>query len=452
MNIAFVFGKGIDGCGVSRGAKIFEQYLYENGHTVVIIDFNNGNLYLRSTLIKWQSKVITVGDEDVNVADDIIDLLNLQDIIIIHSYPIAKFGHIDRFRECIEKITKPIIVAYDHGISTVTINSSLQMGEIFAMSDYGIVQSLSGQSYKAFKKFVPNLKLVENKIWIDCKKFNHWRNPVNQRKRELVYMGRMSPLKDPALIPRMYRYIPGWELTLTGCEYSISSVCDYTGKWKTNTAPYSHWYNNLIIRTRRRVNGQIHILNTSKGTKISALDAYDYNVGMEILGKSKFSWCGYMLSDAREYGTRMEYTQIESFLLTLPIISKHFANNAMSPEDKFWSEYDGPLVFESELQLAKQLINMSDDEWTYRTNECINIVTRLFDYNHLCKVFLDDVLKTGKRKKSNHLSIYFPEALDYRSRGEVVITTPSVINSKLLRILKNKKQVTIVPPGDIEGL
>jgi len=42
MKIAFIFGKGIDGCGVTRGALIFENYLRQAGHDTFIVDFDNG--------------------------------------------------------------------------------------------------------------------------------------------------------------------------------------------------------------------------------------------------------------------------------------------------------------------------------------------------------------------------------------------------------------------------
>jgi hypothetical protein len=32
MKIAFIFGKGIEGCGVTRGANIFEEWLVNKGH------------------------------------------------------------------------------------------------------------------------------------------------------------------------------------------------------------------------------------------------------------------------------------------------------------------------------------------------------------------------------------------------------------------------------------
>ena len=39
MKIAFIFGKGIDGCGVTRGALIFEKYLADAGHESNYIRF-----------------------------------------------------------------------------------------------------------------------------------------------------------------------------------------------------------------------------------------------------------------------------------------------------------------------------------------------------------------------------------------------------------------------------
>ena len=41
MKVAFIFGKGIEGCGVTKGATIFEEWLVKQGHETIVIDFNN---------------------------------------------------------------------------------------------------------------------------------------------------------------------------------------------------------------------------------------------------------------------------------------------------------------------------------------------------------------------------------------------------------------------------
>jgi len=42
LKIAFIFGKGIDGCGVTKGAHIYEDWLRKNGHDTIVVAFNNG--------------------------------------------------------------------------------------------------------------------------------------------------------------------------------------------------------------------------------------------------------------------------------------------------------------------------------------------------------------------------------------------------------------------------
>ena len=44
MKVAFIFGKGIEGCGVTKGANIFESWLVSQGHETIVIDFDNKQL------------------------------------------------------------------------------------------------------------------------------------------------------------------------------------------------------------------------------------------------------------------------------------------------------------------------------------------------------------------------------------------------------------------------
>ena len=457
MKIAFIFGKGIEGCGVTRGANIFEDWLKSQGHETIIIDFDNLQKFGRAKHIDWKGKVFCVeSHQNVNDAKPILNQVNTCDIAIVHSYPTSKNGkYIDRFREFVEGIKDPIIVMHDHAITKNTINRQTQAAELFSLADIGVTQSFEGYSNECYLTADPGLKerLMENPIWVRPKDYVKYRSSFFERSKHFMYVGRMSSLKDPAMICRIEPYLKGeWNLSLMGCERSISSIGKPDSKnLETDCAPYHNSYIPKIKFVSMNSKGKHYISEKEKkktDTSIVAYESYKYDFGMSELGKSMSSWCGYRLRDPKEYGHRMEYTMIESFLLSLPVISRHFAENASSPEGKKWGEYYGPLVSEAtnEEELAFELKRIANDpeEWKKRTQACRELIHKFNDIEVLGPKFLDFVLSKGKRDNKidflDSISSYFPSARKLRERGEIIVSTAgSVLNKKAYTLVDGRQ-------------
>lgn len=465
MKIGFVFGKGIDGCGVTRGAVFYEKWLRDHGHDTVVIDFDNDQAFGRAKEVEWIGNVLTVSKKDAEASIEIVREANSCDIIVLHSHPTRKQQlFVERYRKFVEQIKDPIIVMHDHSIAKSNINMVPQACELFAMADVAVIQSLDGYSMLGYTSFDPGLKgrLIENPIWIDPHKYDSYRKPFADRRKHLLYMGRMSPLKDPAMICRIQPHMPNWELSLIGVENSISSVSNYTGNLEDNPAPFIPEWRVMVQQNFIDKHGVYNVPSREDGKdwKIKSFDRYRYDWGMNELGSSFASWCGYKLSDVDEYGYRMEYTMIESFLLTLPIINRHFADNARSPEGKLWGEYDCALVSQAreEKQLADELhrILTNEKEWNERTEACRELIHKFNDIDIIGQQFLDRVLKLGKRKNKvdpiAKISEYFPSARERRSRGEVIMSNPSATLSRTPTILVDGKKQEIKDKQETNSL
>lgn len=460
MKVAFIFGKGIEGCGVTKGANIFEDWLVSQGHETMVIDFDNQQKFGRAKDTSWKGPILRVeSDHTIEDAKPVLDQVNTCDIAIVHSYPTRKNGkYIDRFREFVEGINDPIIVVHDHAITKNTINRQTQAAELFSLADIGVTQSFEGYSNECYLATDPGLegRLMENPIWVRTSDYDKYRVPVTKRDKHFMYMGRMSTLKDPGMICRIEPYLKNdWNLTLMGCERSISSIGDPDSKTlATDPAPYHKSYQPKIKFVGTNSEGE-HYLPAKEqektGTTITAYDSYKYDFGMGQLGTSMAAWCGYRLGDPKEYGHRMEYTVIESFLLSLPVISRHFAENAVSPEGKKWGEYYGPLVSEAtkEEELAAELNRIANDpeEWVGRTMACQDLIYRFNDIEVLGPKFLDFVLTKGKRRNKidfiDRISSYFPSARERRDRGEIIVSTPGSVLSEKAYILVDGRQQEI---------
>ena len=452
MRIGFVFGKGIDGCGVTRGALFFEKWLYDNGHDSIVIDFINGNRYGRAKDNKFKGEVLEVSASESDASVGIIDVANKCDILICHSAPIRKHtDYCDRYRRFIEKINDPIIVMHDHGISVNTINSVPQACELFSYADVAVLQSKDGLSSRAYTDFDEGLKdrIMENPIWIEPDAYNKYR--ADGPLKHFLYIGRMSPLKDPALICRSSKHMPDWFLSLVGCERSISSVAfDNTKELHRWPGPYIPPFRDFVRIHRFDKDGNIkhNCKLNDEEIAVNAYESYPYDWGMKTLGQAFASWCGYRLTDEREYGTRMEYTQIESFLLTLPVLNKQFAENAYSPEGKKWVDYDCALTAEAnqEEALAAELDRLwyQRNEYVDRRVACRELIYKFNDIDNLAPKYLETILMHGKRENKTNaieaINTFFPNAKELREKGEVVMTAPGSYLKREKYILVNNKQ------------
>lgn len=457
MKIALIFGKGIDGCGVTRGARIFEQWANDNGVAeTAIINFDNGQDMARAKLVKWTGKIHHVSSNDKDVSPEILKVVNDCDIAIVHSYPTRKQDacHIERFRRFLEKVQDPIVVCHDHAISKVNMTAIPQASELYAMSDIFVPQSMSGLSSKTVRMFDSGMngRILENPIWIDTKYLDTFRKSAEDREKHMLYIGRHSPLKDPAMLCRMRPHLPDWKMSFVGCERSISSVSLPPGSTVEKCrCSYIPEYQPMI--RFMRLNSAKKYVPAYKGedtkdASMTAYDAYEFDWGMNVLGSSFASWCGYSLSDTNEYGSRMEYTMIESFLLSMPILNDEFTENAFSPDGKKWKDYDFLISSSNgkEKQLAEQLAKLWENkkEWQDRSMAGRGLIQHFNSIDTLAPNYLAAIQKMGKRSNKvngiDRISEYFPQARELRADGEIVMSHASSVKNQLSLILVDGRQ------------
>jgi len=450
MKVAFIFGKGIDGCGVTRGALIFEKWLIKEGFETLVVDMQNGMYMVRASMSKFVGPVLTVSSEEKEVSDEIVKKVNDCDIAIFHSYPTRKvWTYGERFLNFVRKIEKPIKVMHDHGISTITINSVPQSGEIFSYADILVPQSSMGLSQRAHLKYDPSLvgRVIENPIWFEPKSLDKFDVPLEDRRKVINFTGRSSPIKQIGLICKVVPLIleAGWRGEIIGAERSINSVQE-----GNDSAQYQPKYRHLIQMWAPTLKGLSlrqtggYLPREVSDPPIYALDRYAYEDGMSRLGSSMASWAGYRLTNPEEYGYRMEYTQIESCYLTVPILNKNFAAEAYSPEDKHWADYDCFLTssIDDYEQLAEDLIRLENNpkEWKERHECAQNIIIDFFDIENLAPKFMESVLTLGKKPASTNGLDLMHWWTGAKQLKETVLTTPTVILGKKKMIMKGTTQ------------
>jgi len=141
---------------------------------------------------------------------------------------------------------------------------------------------------------------------------------------------------------------------------------------------------------------------------------------------------------------------IESYLLSLPIINRHFAENARSPDGKLWGEYDCAIISqareEEALALELERLQNNEKEWNERTAACRDLITKFNDIDIIGQQFLDRVLAIGKRSNKinglDRICEYFPDARERRARGEVIMSSASgTLNRKPMIMINDKQEL-----------
>ena len=259
MKFAFIFGKGIDGCGVTRGTQIFEEWLIKNGHTTSVFSFETRQVLTRGKRSSFLGDVTTVAHEELEISDEVVKAVNKCDVAIFHNYPTRKCADsTERLLRFIKKI-ETLKVMHDHGVSQNTINAIPQAGEFYSYADILVAQSTTGLSARAYTKFDPSLegRVVENPIWIEPKGLEKYDVPFEDRRKVLNYTGRNSPVKQIALLcdtmPRLLEL--GWTGELMGVERSINAV---SAKPAAPLQPkYRHmiqyWTQNKFSKSNRKI-------------------------------------------------------------------------------------------------------------------------------------------------------------------------------------------------------
>lgn len=460
MRVHFIFGKGVDGCGVTRGCQLFEKWLVSQGHETHVLDFDNNQTFARGAVSQFEGERTVVGKKESEVSDEVVAEVNKADVVIFHSYPTRKqFAFVERFRRFVYKIDGPVVVMHDHGVSASTINAIPQAGEIFSRADVLVAQSEGGATASAFGDFDPGLqgRIIENPIWLDTTELDEYDLPFDERRLMLNYTGRSSPIKQVGFLPQVVERLlnEGWRGEVVGAEPSINAICD-DGRGE---AIYQPCYRHLIQMWAIGKKG-IGVIPPSRVKQgflsadvvdppIVAQNIYAHAEGMTKLGSSMASWAGYRLTDASEYGVRMEYTQVEAFLLTVPIINTHFADNALSPEGKTWGSYDCALtgaLGESE-RVADDLLRLADNEaeWTERHRACRELICRFNDISQLAPKFLDTIMEIGKRPKADIVDLvtWWPDFQAERDSGSIVMTSANAVSKKRKLILEGRKQTAL---------
>lgn len=447
IRVAILFGKGLDGCGVTRGAREIQIWGERNGHDIKIYSYAERKFARGSG--HDMSYVDFLKDDIPNISKE----LENYDIVYINSYPSASNSRdsIDAFFwDLIMKIKKPIIFGMMSELTKMNINKIPYLLGYMNACDVIINFGLKTYFSKKCSELLPSKRLGER-----IRKFEMWFNfveeteklradyDVHQKRPELLYLGRWTTMKHPRRVldlgPMLRQH--GISARLLGIERSIGAISDVFDH------PDAY---DMTCNTFR---------GNPEGTPI--MGPYVRKEGMRAMAEVLFGCSFYrMPKDPNGYGDRMEYTQIEIIAVgSLPVFDKHWSENnrlrtgetyASIPYSGIYSDADN---LPETVDLLKEVAGdiglqkkIRDTSYEIIRSEC--------DADSILNEMFTAVLDLGRdvNKFSNIEDLlseisgstdYASEFLKLRSENKIVAMGLEEVPNGILAIFDGKKRVEV---------
>jgi hypothetical protein len=393
MKIALIYGRSIEGCGVSKAGKEMQYWADKNNHICDVFSYTIWK-YARKDNHKIRYTDFTENDLD-SLADN---LNNNYDIVVFHSYPLNKFDTKKSlmFFEFVKKLYKPVLIGFMHELIKMNVNKISYLVPL--MNHMDIIYNFTEDTYfsQNISKILPSKKLGER-----TKKFTMWVNfdylidnfrnkwPLDKKEKGLLYLGRWTTMKDPRRVVDIGYLIkqqdPNFFVQLHGIESSVGAKFDIMDH------PHTTY----------------HKTNRDLGDgPIDVYMEYEFNTGMNLLASKYFGASFYALNDnnINGYGNRMEYTQIETIAVgTVPLFDKHWGeNNFLKTGEKYIDVpysaiYSDKNDLQSTADYLLELSNNKNEIEKYRQTG-LDIVKSEYDADLVLKELFENALDIGKDK------------------------------------------------------
>lgn len=450
MKIALMFGKGIDGCGVTKCGVEMEKYFINNNiesHT-----FAYNKKFNRSEAHKFKNISLFK-----NIDDSLIKKLDTYDIVIFHSYPNAKVDNslLFNFKNMVESLTNPIKVGFMHELNKTNIDKIPFI--LSLMNSMDLIYNFSEDSWfsQELSKLLPSKILGERikklKMIMDFSEFDKL-NRTSPREFNIRYIGRWTTMKDPhRLLTYKEKYANEKvkpDIEIFGIERSHGAMHDLLNQ------PISIDLTRIPkdkidedIKCKQHSNDPDGIINDFLNSelayninKVPIFGTYNYDTMMKLMSLTQFGASFYALrpDNIEGYGDRMEYTQIEIIACgAIPLFDKHWGENNYTKDGIRFIDLENFAVFvdrnnlEESMKTIEKINNDKILQNKYRENG-YKVVKSEYDVNVNMKLMLDDMKNISKDKNK------------FKSDKELIL---NIFNSEKLAesIITNLKDKDNIP-------
>lgn len=390
LKIAILFGKGLDGCGVQRGACEIQIWGKRHGHEVKVYSL------AERKFVRAAGHKLDYTDFLCEDIPSLVPELEKFDIVYVNSWPSASNSReaIDGFLfDLLMKLKQPVILGMMGELTQMNINRIPHLLAIMNVCD--IILNFGEDTYfaKTCSKQLPSKKVGER-----IKRFTMWLNfisdtedlrnsiPLAAKKKELLYASRWTTMKDPKRVLDMGPALRevGIDARLIGIERSIGA--------KQDILDHPNAYD---LTQKNKTYGD--------PSGVPIYGPYTRQYGLEQMAGSLFNCSFYrMPKDPQGYGDRMEYAQMEMIAVgSLPVFDLHWAENNRIKTGERFVDIPHSGIYSDRANLAEtvdqlqRIANSPEIQQKIRETS-YDIIRSEYDADQVLSNLFEMVLDTGK--------------------------------------------------------
>lgn len=294
--VALIYGRGIEGCGVTRWGAELQDWMRAGGHTCDVYAYGRKS-FLRGKAQRIDYTAFSGDDVPAMIAD-----LNAgtYDVVIYTSVPVVKTEpqDLDAFYRLIYGVTRPVKCFYSFENTTRHQKNTPYLPLI--INDVDQVYGLQTRQDSWLRAKVAELgkELRQTKNWMDFARFDGG-VPFARRNHEVLYLGRNSGFKNLPLTLEFMKVAQKVDPELA-CTFRGVEAGNATAFWLRDEEGFVYHYDETNV-AKWGTPGPIHFWN-----------AYDYEDGMHRIGQAKFGISLAHIEPVRGEGiNHMEYAMME---------------------------------------------------------------------------------------------------------------------------------------------
>lgn len=401
MNIGILLAGGLDNVGSDTLYQEMSQYLNKNHNLISFIKAKS--TYAYNT--KFQRKV-----EDKNIVwfnnyedGDIINLLNQQDIIFIYTSPRTKQFPKDSeaFVKLVESINSPkVLLLLDRG--KIAMNYTFMDNRVLKSVDLvNLFTEFNNKMSRAVKENTDKISQLD----VNFFNWNTSKIPFNQKRDEIVYVGRFANFKgydkiitlfSQGKLPTNYLY------TIQGGKYiynketgnlagSPGILFKMTNKFDKNAK-----VKGVIDCLKIHTDYTDYDLDLDKNY-IHAFPEYNREEMYKRLSKAKYFMLLYRWKESVQRGIfrkGFEYCFLESINLGTPIITtKNFGREIICSDGKPLIEHDCGLIFIDEHTDITKILEEYDKNYDENVAKMQNFFKNIHNNDIIFSSLLNELSK-----------------------------------------------------------
>jgi hypothetical protein len=369
MKIAIVLGRGVEGCGITRLAIEYKNWLEKNDYKV--------DVFVLTEKSFSRSKSQPFDYKSCSPKEDVSTTLNKYNKVVYLSIPSitnSKEAISNFIKYWVNKVNKPkkVFIQGDH--LKQSLNRNARMWDVVEKCDLALTFSKASDFGIEFeKRFVgnnlstffgevnPSIPLHVFRVGMDFTPIKEYRKSFSRKKNRISYFGRFARFKHPERVLDLRKNLKKQIIVeMRGLERSIGALDIYNHP--------------KIIE----VKDPTKEVKQTSFTKTYVSGPYIREDGMEEISKSKFG-CSFYELEERFYGSHVEYAMLEIVGLGLiPIFSKHWGDNTKHISGKPFSsiKYSGIYLGKDNIkEVCEEIENLNNNESDYEkyVDKCINI-------------------------------------------------------------------------------